>query len=137
MGHKTSNSKIDLLAITACHEAAVRMSGHNPALHFTERLLTKDEQIKVGRRLLIAEAILKGKTRMEICDKLEVSPNTYRQVRIWLYSEFKQYKPKQQKPAADKKRKQQYTDPFTYEGLKRRYPAHFLLFSVAEALFKK
>jgi len=41
------------------------------------RLLTHKEKVALGRRLLIAEAIKSGKTRMEINERIRVSPNTF------------------------------------------------------------
>lgn len=55
------------------------------------RLLTEREKIALGRRILIAQAILSGKTRFEINDRLQVSPNTFAQMNRWLENEFSEY----------------------------------------------
>lgn len=100
-------------------------------------LLTTNERITVGRRILIANAILAGKTRMEINNHIHVSPNTFTQISNWLRSESNGYtsaykQDKRYGPDYTPKR----TEPFSYEDLKRRYPAHFLLFSLIEELWK-
>jgi len=124
------------LAHKACIEAAKRMKGDMPALMLVEQLLTKEERIRIGRRLLIAQAILHGKTRYEINELLSVSPNTYTQVIKWLNKDFSEYTPKPKKVSGPKKTKE-FSKPFTYEDMKRRYPMHFLLFTAAEKLFSK
>lgn len=127
----TSN-KVDVLALKAFTQS-IKSTKANTAL---SHLLTHNEKIQIGRRILIAQAILAGKTRFEINNHLSVSPNTFAQIRKWLESEFTEYnsaysfKPK--KPRNTKT----YAKPFTYEHLKQKYPAHFLLFSLVEELFK-
>ena len=102
-------------------------------------LLTQKEQVKIGRRILIAQAILAGKTRYEVNEHIQVSPNTFAQVRRWLEKEMTQYTSAQtlkKTKYPNKNNKSKYTQPLTYERLKRSYPAHFLLFSIVEELWK-
>lgn len=136
MLHNQKEKQNEDLAHRSCLEAASRMKGNSPALTLVEQLLTKDERIRIGRRILIAQAILHGKTRYEINEKLSVSPNTYTQIRKWLNKEFTTYTPTTKKIKEIKKLKE-FTKPFTYADMKRRYPLHFLLFSAAEKLFNK
>ncbi len=100
-------------------------------------LLTRSEKIKIGRRLLIAQAILAGKTRMEINIKLSVSPNTFAQINRWLEDEFSTYTSAYTPQKMNRKYVSKYIKPFSYEHLKRNYPAHFLLFSLSKELWKK
>jgi hypothetical protein len=138
MSYRIKKKKVDTLAEEACRHAAARMRGDAPALASVEQLLTPEERIKIGRRVLIAQAILHGKTRYEINELLSVSPNTYAQVRKWLSEELPAYTPKPQKVTSGKQaKKKEYVVPFSYEDMKRRYPMHFLLFAAVEKLFEK
>ena len=60
----------------ALYASAKEFSGNKPVESFIESLLTHSEKMALGRRILIAQMILASKTRMEICDTLQVSPNT-------------------------------------------------------------
>jgi uncharacterized protein YerC len=114
---------------------AVKSSGD----HMLTQLLTDKEKIVLGRRLLIAEAIRAGKTRMEINTQIRVSPNTFAQINRWLETEQKDYVPATSKQSSRKhmSRYKQRIEPFSYEDLKRRYPMHFLLFNLVEELWKE
>ncbi len=104
--------------------------------HFS-KLLTETEKIKIGRRLLIAQAILAGKTRMEVNEKLSVSPNTFAQINRWLETELNSYNSAYNPPKENRKNISRHTRPFSYEQLKKTYPTHFLLFSLFEELQDK
>lgn len=100
-------------------------------------LLTKHEKVTVGRRIIIAQGILAGKTRFEINEYIKVSPNTFTQINRWLESELGDYH------SAHKqlKRSREFTSkrivPFSFEHLKRNFPMHFILFTTTEKLLKK
>lgn len=134
MAYRTKRKNIDLLAKETCLQAAERMTGESPAKHFADQFLTEEEKVKIGRRILIAQAILQGKTRMEINEKLQVSPNTFSGIKKWLNREFTNYHPKKTNSGEIAK---EQTKSFTYSDLKRRYPLHFLLFTAAEKIFTK
>jgi Trp operon repressor len=97
-------------------------------------VLTEHEKIAIGRRLLIAQAILAGKTRRELEDTLYISPNTFAQVNQWLTNEFAEYKPVRKKTETVKPKK---VRPFSFEHLRRKYPMHFALFSLAKEVWDK
>lgn len=123
---------IDKLALKALSEFS-KMGNSKTSLH---NLLTPKEKIQIGRRILIAQAILAGKTRYEINNHLSVSPNTFSQIRRWLESELQEYSSAHQKTAPSKLQKKQTRKAFSYEHMRNAYPAHFLLFSLVEELFK-
>ncbi len=130
-----SRINVDKLAMRAFKEA----TSVKPDAQSITNLLTEKEQIKIGRRILIAQAILAGKTRYEVNEHIQVSPNTFAQVRRWLEKEMTQYRSAQtlKKTKYPKRNnKSKYIQPLTYEHLKRSYPAHFLLFSIIEELWK-
>ena len=103
------------------------------------KLLTNKEKVALGRRLIIAEAIKAGKTRMEINERISISPNTFTQIKRWIDSDQKIYSPA--KTVRDVSRKhvprRKRIENFSYDDMKRRYPAHHLLFSIVEELWKR
>lgn len=100
------------------------------------QLLTTKEKITIGRRLLIAHAILEGKTRYEINNHIRVSPNTYAQIRKWLAAEAATYEAFRKTEKPNVAPRKTFVQPFSYEHLKRSYPAHMLVFALVEQLFK-
>ncbi len=116
---------------------AFSVTSKNIADSLLIRLLTNKEKIALGRRLIIAEAIKAGKTRMEINERISISPNTFTQIKRWLESEQKIYT--SAKTVQDTSRKHlprhQQVEAFSYKDMKRRYPGHFLLFSIVEELW--
>ncbi|MFT5849291.1 MAG: hypothetical protein ACI9H6_000092 [Patiriisocius sp.] len=98
-------------------------------------LLTTKEKIMLGRRILIAQAILEGKTRYEINNHLSVSPNTFTQIKRWLETEFTTYNSAHLPKESPTPSTFTPLQPLTYKHLKRAYPSHFLLFSLVEELF--
>jgi uncharacterized protein YerC len=103
------------------------------------KLLTTKEKISLGRRLLIAEAIKAGKTRMEINERISISPNTFTQVKRWIDSEQKIYTSAKTNHEVSRKHlsRHKQVEKFSYQDMKRRYPAHFLLFAIVEELWGK
>lgn len=100
------------------------------------QLLTTKEKITIGRRLLIAQAILSGKTRFEINEEIGVSPNTFAQINRWIESELGEYKSAYLSQQVSHKHSSKHVKPFTYEHLKKKFPAHFLLFTLIKNLNK-
>jgi len=127
-----STTKIDALALRAFTQSTKKS---DPDTTLWD-LLTQSEKIQIGRRILIAQAILAGKTRFEINNHLSVSPNTYTQIRRWLESEAAAYTSAHKIKQVVETRPKKYVEPLTFDDLKRRYPAHFLLFSLVDELFK-
>lgn len=126
-------STIDDLALKAFSAAT-----KDTADSILTKLHTNKEKIALGRRLIIAEAIKAGKTRMEINERISISPNTFTQIKRWIDSEQKIYT--SAKTVSDVSRKHlsrhKRVETFSYEDMKRRYPAHYLLLSIVEELWK-
>ncbi len=103
------------------------------------KLLTPKEKVALGRRLIIAEAIKAGKTRMEINERISISPNTFTQIKRWIDSDQKIYSPASTDGDASRKHapRRQRVENFSYEDMKRRYPAENLLFTIVEELWKR
>lgn len=112
---------------------------------FLNTLLTKKEKLTIARRLLIASMIQRGETYVAINEKLAVSPNTFTQIKKWLEEVLPDYntalehtqKASRKRASVRKQKGKEYTAPLSLQCMKRNYPAHFLLFTLAEELFKK
>ena len=110
---------------------------------FINEFMTEGERLTISRRILISQLLLAGYTRMEVINALHVSPNTIAQVRKWLMSEVKDYDEivkSARSNIADRTAKHTpYAsfDPLTFAGLKKRYPMHFLLFTIADEIISK
>lgn len=135
MNQKQKRGVLDDLAL-----AVYEKISHEPTqVQTLMSVLTRREKIAIGRRLLIAQAILGGKTRMEIQSELGISPNTFTQVNRWLRSEFVTYQAFSvtHPITSARSKRSKHIQPFSYEHLKRSYPMHFLLFTIAEEIWKK
>ena len=68
MKKKTSDIKPveKKLALEALYKSAENVAGPRSTAQFIGQLLTENEKIILGRRILIAQMILAGETRMEI-----------------------------------------------------------------------
>ncbi len=121
--------------LEALHESANRIKGDDAVRIFISDILTESEQITVGRRLLIANLILTGQTYSEVHNQLGVSPNTFSRIRQWLTGRFPDYdKTLKETAPTPKKTKVIYTRvaPFSFAHLKKKYPMHYLLFTLSE-----
>lgn len=135
-------SKDDKLALDMLNEAATTFSSPDGATSFIDHVMTEGERVAIGRRIAVARMILSGQTYFEICEQLHISPNTFRNIRKWIYEELPGYNQviednkKEEVKKADERAKRSFsrTQPFTFTDLSRRYPGHFLLFNIAGSL---
>jgi Trp operon repressor len=142
-------SKREREAITnVLSEIDEQLDVKKPVATFVTSMLTEGEQLTIGRRLLIAQRLLAGCTQHEIRNELRVSPNTITNTRQWLlgkvpeYSEVLRESERIARARAERRDEKQYKprehiDPYSFAGMKKRYPMHFLLFTLAEELMKK
>ena len=103
--------------------------------NFLRDLLTESERVMVGRRILIAQMLLEEKPYDEIIRELKVGKDTIMRVHRWLEDDTDGYEKAVKQlekvlAARQEKRDKAYVDPFSFEGLKKRYPLHFLLFNL-------
>jgi Trp operon repressor len=142
---KKQKPKEKQLVEQTLYEAARRMDGKYPAETFIEKLLTESERNIIGRRLLISQMILAGKSQAEIRYEFSVSPNTFTRTRKWLlqqlpsYNEtLEEYKTTQKlKEKTSENKKEPRPDYLSFQAMRYRYPGHFLLFNIAEELLKR
>jgi uncharacterized protein YerC len=113
----------------------------NNADTFISNLLTERERLTIGRRVLIANLILSGYTQMEINERLSVSPNTYSKIKRWLDEELPDFENTNQiergRLKAKTKLRRHYPAPFSFESLQKKYPMHYLLFTLSQELIKR
>lgn len=103
--------------------------------NFLRDLLTESERVMVGRRIIIAQMLLEEKSYDEIIRELKVGKDTIMRVHRWLEDETEGYEKAIKKlekvlESRQEKRDKAYIDPFSFQGLKKRYPLHFFLFNL-------
>ena len=121
--------------LNALNSAASRITGNDAVEAFISDVLTESERITIGRRLLIANLILKGQTYYEINEKLGVSPNTFAKIRQWLTGRFPDYNQalKERLPVpTGTKTAYEKVQPFSFAHLMKKHPMHFLLFTLSK-----
>jgi len=92
----------------------------------------------VTRRIHVAKLLIKNITHGEIRESLGVGNTTISSVDRWLNNGFGGYRKtiekykKQKTKFKNKTNKQDFetVDPVSFKGLRKRYPAHFLLFNL-------
>ncbi len=101
---------------------------------FLKDLLTESERIMLGRRIMLARAILSGMTYDEIVLEYKVGKDTILKIHRWLDDQFPGYETVvQQMEKEFKARKEKFENKKMYATsalyrLKKKYPLHFLLF---------
>ena len=105
--------------------------------NFFKDLLTPDEAIMLARRLRVAALLMSGKTVREIIEIMGVGSTTVRSVTKWLNRGFGGYSNvvsklnQYQKSNKKISRKKIESDMgFTFDSLRKKYPAHFLLLNM-------
>ena len=119
--------------LDALYTSASLVRGRDAMKLFLKDLLTRGERVMLGRRILIAQMILRGLGRDEIISKLKVGPDTIFRVKRWLDDTLPGYEKAIKEMEAEyerrrKRREYAALEPFSYAWMKRRYPLHFLLF---------
>lgn len=119
--------------------AASAIKNKHQMEQFLKEILTRSEQLMLGRRVWIAQLLLTGHTHEEVCAKLKAGPSTVRRVSKWLDDKLPGYADAVTEKMHKPRNKKHYEriDPFSFAAMRKKYPMHFLLFNIAEALFKK
>jgi uncharacterized protein YerC len=120
--------------------AASAIKNKKQMKQFLAEILTHSEQIMLGRRVWIAQLLLTGHSHEQVCAKLQAGPGTVRRVSKWLEEKLPGYgeamKEKGRRPRNFNKKDYERIDPHSFKALRRKYPMHFLLFNIAEALIE-
>ncbi len=98
---------------------------------FLRDLLTPGELIMVMMRIEIAKMLLAGFGYHDIQKKLKVGSNTVGGVNKWLYSGFGGYMAELKK-AINQKNRKAVLPTNEWEMMKKKYPAHFLIFNLLD-----
>ncbi len=142
---KYSEKQVTLDALMSVAEC---MSSRDGVVTFINELLTESERITIGRRILIAQLILAGKSQAEISYNFNVSPNTFSRTRKWLQGQVPHYEDslkayqlevedRQAKKSLQNRQQKEHIESLTFSHLRKQYPMHFLLFNLADAVLKK
>ena len=105
------------------------------AKNFLKDLLTPGESIMVAYRIEIAKMLLEGFGYEDIQEKLKVSAGTINNVNKWLCSGFGGYM-KELKKAKNQRQRRRVVPTTEWGRLKKKYPAHFLVFNLLDGIKK-
>ncbi len=118
--------------LDALYTAAGTIKSREAAKAFLRDLLTESERIMLGRRILIARALIAGMTHDEIVVKYKVGKDTTMKISRWLDDQLPGYEKVIADLESEYKKRQDKADiarePFSFKALKKKYPLHFLLF---------
>ncbi len=120
--------------LDALYTAAGTVRGRTVMKTFLRDLLTESERIMLGRRILIARRLLQDDTYAKIAEDMKVGHDTIWRVDRWLSDQMPGYEEAIKAMEHEfKNRENKYEDKKMYATnafyrLKKRYPAHFLLF---------
>lgn len=106
----------------------------NDVLAFLGDFFTESEFIMFARRVSVAQRLLAGHSYHHIKQDLHVGLDTVQVVHEWLDGKFEDYRSvlptlKNKGPRRVHKHRVPI-EPYSFRGLRRRYPMHFLLFNV-------
>lgn len=127
---KQLNDKQRIEILDTLYTAAGTVQGRQAMKLFLRDLLTESERIMLGRRLLIARKLLAGQPKSQIESELRVGRDTVWRVQKWLQDQlpgFEQAISGLENELERRKFNQQYAKSALFR-LKKKYPAHFLLF---------
>ena len=125
------NEEQKIETLDALYTAAGAVKGRSAMKLFLRDLLTVSERVMLGRRILIARALIEGESALDIAEQMHVGLDTIYKVDRWLQDQFPGFENaiKEMKSEYDKRgKKRERLEPFTFKWLKKKYPLHFLLF---------
>ncbi len=124
----TDKHRIDVLDTLYTAAGAVR--GRAAMKLFLRDLLTESERIMLGRRIIIARLIIAGESTRDIEQQLKVGRDTVGRVQRWLEDQlpgFEHAIAELEKELENRELRRNYAESTMFR-LKKKYPAHFLLF---------
>lgn len=127
---KELNDEQRIETLDALYTAAGAIRGRDAMKLFLRDLLTPSERIMLGRRIIIARKLLAKEEIDDIVIKLRVGYDTIYRVQRWLHDQLPGYEQaitEMEKEFEKRKTKKLYATSAFYR-LKKKYPAHFLLF---------
>lgn len=126
-------------ALDAVYTAVAELKTREDVKHFLKDILTESERVMVGRRILIAQRLLRDISYEQIVAELKVGMDTITRVHQWLLDEDQGLEKairKLEGKLLDRKKIKDETGytPLSFKSLKQRYPLHFLLFNIFDKL---
>jgi uncharacterized protein YerC len=112
------------------YTAAGTVRGRSAMKLFLRDLLTESERIMLGRRIMIARKLIAGEPHRDIEAELGVGRDTIGRVQRWLWDQLPGYEQaiaELEKEFEKRNFKRQFATSALFR-LKKKYPAHFLLF---------
>ena len=121
--------------LDALYTSVSLIKGREEVKNFLRDLLTESERIMLGRRIIIAQKLLKEEPYEQIARDLRVGTDTINRVHRWLADEdngYEQVVKRLEKELSTRQEKidSKYIDPFSFNGLRKRYPLHFFLLNL-------
>ncbi len=127
---KELSEQARIQTLDALYTAAGTIRGRDAMKLFLRDLLTESERIMLGRRILIARYLLSKKRYDTIAADLKVGYDTIYKVEKWLSDQLPGYEKAIEGLEGELKKREEkklYAESMLYR-LKKKYPAHFLLF---------
>jgi len=116
------------------YTAAASLGSREEVKEFLRDLLTESERIMIGRRIIIAQMLLRESSYAEIQKELGVGTDTIMRVHRWLSDQPGGYEKavKKLEITLSKRLKKYGASPEfgSFEWLKKKYPLHFALFNL-------
>ncbi|HEY4475087.1 MAG TPA: Trp family transcriptional regulator [Candidatus Paceibacterota bacterium] len=121
--------------LDALYTSVSLIKGREEVKNFLRDLLTESERIMLGRRIIIAQKLLQEESYEQIARDLHVGTDTINRVHRWLADEASGYEQVVKKLEKELNTRQakadsKYIDPFSFKGLRKRYPLHFFLLNL-------
>jgi len=127
---KSLSDKQRIEVLDTLYTAAGAVKGRQAMKLFLRDLLTESERIMLGRRILIARKLIAGESTRSIEDELHVGRDTVGRVQRWLLDQlpgFEQAVAGLEHELKKRNFNKRYAESALFR-LKKKYPAHFLLF---------
>lgn len=112
-------------------EMVSKMKTKQDVANFFKDMLTPSETLMLTRRIEIAKMLLGGSSYADIKKMLKVGDNTINYVNRWLYSGFGGYL-NELHVSKDRKEAKRKFPTSEWNAIKKKYPAHFLVFNMID-----
>ena len=122
--------KLRIEILDTLYTAAGAIRGRQAMKLFLRDLLTESERIMLGRRIVVARRLIAGESYDKIEADLRVGRDTIWRVQRWLLDQlpgFENAVKELEKEMKDREFRKNYATSALFR-LKKKYPAHFLLF---------
>ncbi|MFO7807622.1 MAG: YerC/YecD family TrpR-related protein [Candidatus Moraniibacteriota bacterium] len=117
-------------------EMVVNIKSKKEAADFFKDLLTPSEALMLSNRIIIAKKLMEGFSYEDIRKELGVGYTTINNVNRWLYTGFGGYL----RVIKEAQNKKDFVDSLPkneWESIKKKHPAHFLIFNLVDKFKSK